>query len=82
MSETAHAEGAPAPDNLLASSKIRKDKLGGISHQTFWRYGRDLNFPEPDVVINRVRYWRESTVDAWVAARTAMVKAKKNGEAQ
>ncbi|HEY1504118.1 MAG TPA: hypothetical protein VGF92_07450 [Stellaceae bacterium] len=78
MSDIAHAERAAMPnDNLLNSSTIRRDKLGDISYPTFWRYGRDLGFPEPDVIINRIRYWRESTVDAWIASRTATAKARK-----
>jgi len=77
MSELAHAEGATAPNPLMTSTPIRENKLGGISYQTFWRYCRDLGFPEPDVVVNRVRYWRESTVDAWIVARTAIAKSRK-----
>ena len=79
MSDIAHADGAAAPKgNLLSSNTIRREKLGNCSYPTFWRYGRDLGFPEPDVIINRVRYWRESTVDEWIATRTAIAKARKN----
>jgi predicted DNA-binding transcriptional regulator AlpA len=83
MSEIAQADGAAVPGGkLLNSTVIRRDKLGDCSYSTFWRYGHDQGFPEPDVVINRIRYWRESTVDAWIAARTAIAKGRRNAEEQ
>ncbi len=59
-------EAAPPPKKLLRSAAV-KSRLGDISSQTLWRYGRDpkLEFPKP-IYICGVRYWEESEIDAFI----------------
>ncbi|MCZ7857065.1 helix-turn-helix transcriptional regulator [Agrobacterium salinitolerans] len=52
--------------NLLNSRQL-KDRLGGITDMTLWRWSRrpDLDFPKP-LVIARRKYWDIRDVDAFI----------------
>jgi predicted DNA-binding transcriptional regulator AlpA len=63
---TASHVGVGLPDDDLLTSKGVRQKLGNISHMTLWRYSKNLRFPPPDKVINRIRFWRRDTVQRWV----------------
>jgi predicted DNA-binding transcriptional regulator AlpA len=54
-------------DDLLSSARV-KAKCGGISSMTIWRLERRKDFPPPDVIINRRKFWRRSTIEGWLAA--------------
>lgn len=62
-------EAATPPKKLLKSAAV-KSRMGDISSQTLWRYGRDvtLGFPKP-IRINGVRYWEASEIDAFIKRR-------------
>jgi predicted DNA-binding transcriptional regulator AlpA len=55
-------------DPLMASADTRR-YLGGISEMTLWRWLQILDFPAPDMTLQRRRFWRRSTVEAWLAAQ-------------
>jgi predicted DNA-binding transcriptional regulator AlpA len=61
----------PSLDDPLLSAKQVCRSLGRISEMTLWRYARDLNFPDPDFVLSRRRFWRVSTVEHWLASQKA-----------
>ena len=65
-------EAAPPPKKLMRSAAV-KSRLGDISSQTLWRYTRDpdLGFPKP-LYINGVRYWEESSIEAFIENRRGM----------
>ncbi|MBP2538133.1 putative DNA-binding transcriptional regulator AlpA [Agrobacterium tumefaciens] len=52
--------------NLLNSRQL-KDRLGGITDMTLWRWQRrpELEFPKP-LVIARRKYWDASAIDAFL----------------
>ena len=58
------SEKASDPDDLLGARAVRD--TFNVSDMTIWRWTRDpvVQFPEPDVVIRRRRYWRRRTIDA------------------
>ena len=58
---------ATTPSKKLLKSTAVKSRLGDISSQTLWRYGRDpaLGFPKP-IYICGVRYWVEGEIDAFI----------------
>ena len=60
---------APPPKKLLKSAAVRQ-RLGDISSQTLWRFGRDpeLGFPPP-LYICGVRYWDASTIENFIEQR-------------
>jgi predicted DNA-binding transcriptional regulator AlpA len=62
------------PDDLLTSAGLRAI-CGGISDMTLWRWTHQRDFPKPDVVINRRKFWRRSTVQAWIAEQVANASA-------
>jgi predicted DNA-binding transcriptional regulator AlpA len=53
----------------LKATQVR-ERYGGISDMTLWRWLRDkeLGFPKPRV-INRMRYWNDSELTEWEHAR-------------
>ncbi len=55
-------------DNLLGSARVRQ-QCGGISNMTLWRLEQKQDFPAPDFVINRRKFWRRSTIEHWLATR-------------
>jgi predicted DNA-binding transcriptional regulator AlpA len=57
--------GTPDRDPLL-DAHATKQHLGNISEMTFWRWGQSLGFPEPNFVIGRRRFWRLSSIEAWL----------------
>ena len=59
-------EAANPPKKLMRSAAV-KSRLGDISSQTLWRYGRDpeLGFPKP-IYICGVRYWEATEIDAFI----------------
>ena len=56
-------------DRLLPDSKVR-ERYGGVSAMTIWRWERnkDLKFPAA-VLINRRKYRSEAELDAFDATR-------------
>jgi len=76
MSETSTAvplkEAANPPKKLLKSAAV-KSRMGDISSQTLWRYGRDpeLGFPKP-IYICGVRYWEADEIDAFIECRQGL----------
>ena len=50
----------------LLSSRGAREYCGDISEMTLWRWTREHNFPLPDVKLNRRRFWRRSSLDAWL----------------
>ena len=57
---------AAHPAKLLKTAAV-KSRLGDISSQTLWRYGRDqeLDFPKP-IKINSVRFWDADEIEAFI----------------
>jgi predicted DNA-binding transcriptional regulator AlpA len=70
----------PERDPLL-DAHATKEHLGNISEMTFWRWGRDLGFPEPDFVIGRRRFWRLSSIEAWLETQGARAPSDGAGAA-
>ena len=62
-------DAATPPKKLLRSAAV-KSRIGDISSQTLWRYGRDpeLGFPKP-IYICGVRYWDATEIDAFIEHR-------------
>ncbi len=54
-------------DNQLIPSKPLREKLGGISDMTLWRWlnNPEIDFPRP-IMISKRRYWRELGIDEWI----------------
>jgi predicted DNA-binding transcriptional regulator AlpA len=55
-------------DPLLESNAVRA-YCGGISTMTLWRWSAEHGFPQPDLILSRRRFWKRSTLDAWITAR-------------
>jgi predicted DNA-binding transcriptional regulator AlpA len=55
-------------DPLLSAKQVC-DFLGRISQMTLWRYHRNLAFPPPDYLLSRRRFWRASSIEAWLATQ-------------
>jgi predicted DNA-binding transcriptional regulator AlpA len=68
LSRQAVVVGAPDPNDLLNSAAVRQI-AGGISDMTLWRWTRERGFPQPDATIARRKFWRRSTVQAWIEAQ-------------
>jgi len=58
------------PNDLIPARRV-KQKCGGVSDMAIWRWARECDFPAPDMVIGGRRYWREASIDAWLAAQAA-----------
>ncbi|MBX4858760.1 transcriptional regulator [Rhizobium leguminosarum bv. viciae] len=56
---------------LLASRDV-KERLGGVSDMTIWRWQHDpeLDFPKPAVVRKR-KYWAAAEIEAFIERRRA-----------
>ena len=70
MEAKAAVTARPSSDDLLTSAQVRAT-CGNISEMSLWRWTRTLGFPKPDRVINRRKFWRRSTVEAWKARDTS-----------
>src|SRR5712671_1378208 len=57
-----------SPDDLLTSTGV-KAAIGGVSEMTLWRWSKTFGFPLPDLIVARRKFWRRSTVQAWIAAQ-------------
>ncbi len=57
------------------TAKQVRERYGGISDMTLWRWLRDpnLQFPKP-IVINGRRYWRWDKLDAFDDAQAASME--------
>ncbi len=57
--------------NRITTKQLRQ-RIGGASDMTIWRWANDenLNFPKPIRIQNR-RYWDEDEIEAWFKARGA-----------
>jgi len=55
----------------LTTTQVRQ-RYGGVSEMTIWRWRRDpeLNFPQSKPIRKR-HYWRVSDLDAWDQQRAA-----------
>ncbi len=51
---------------LIPAPALRRQL--GVSEMTIWRWLEAGQFPPPDVVMNRRRFWRVSTVSTWMEA--------------
>lgn len=60
----------PLPTDLLNSATVRRI-LGGISEMSLWRWSSTRNFPRPDLIIARRKFWRRSTIERWVDSQIA-----------
>jgi predicted DNA-binding transcriptional regulator AlpA len=61
-------------DIALIPAPLLRRKLG-VSEMTVWRWLAAGRFPEPDVVVNRRRFWKVSTVSSWMVANRPGSKA-------
>ena len=61
-------ETAAELDPLLSAKQVC-EFLGCISQMTLWRYSRNLGFPQPDYLLSRRRFWRASSIEAWLATQ-------------
>jgi len=61
------------PERLLAARAVR-DRLGGVSDMTLWRWVRDGVLPAPSKIRHR-NYWSEAAVTAVVHGAAPKVKA-------
>ncbi len=59
---TVDEESILSDDDILLNSRLVRKSRGDCSDMTLWRHIKAGIFPPPDVVINRQRYWRKSTV--------------------
>jgi len=50
-------------------ARTTRQYVGGISEMTLWRWTELLDFPAPDFIIGRKKFWRRSTIDAWLDTR-------------
>jgi predicted DNA-binding transcriptional regulator AlpA len=60
----------PVTNDPLLDSRAVCGHLGGISLMTLWRFGKDRDFPPPDLRIGqRRRFWRLSSIDRWIESQ-------------
>jgi predicted DNA-binding transcriptional regulator AlpA len=64
MQEQLQPNDLPGSDPLVGSGVIRKE-IGGVSAPTLWRWIRQGKFPQHDIKVNNIRFWRWSRVLAW-----------------
>ena len=71
-------ERAATSNNKLLKSAAVKSRMGDISSQTLWRYGRDLTlgFPKP-IYICGVRYWEAKEIDAFIELRKGLESCRR-----
>jgi predicted DNA-binding transcriptional regulator AlpA len=55
----------PGADPLLDSTRVRL-YCGGVSEMTLFRWIQKRGFPPPDLRVGQRRFWRVSTVEAWI----------------
>jgi predicted DNA-binding transcriptional regulator AlpA len=58
------------PDRLLKQAAVLA-RVGDVSRSTLYHWRLRGEFPKPDRTISARPYWRESTVDAWIATSKA-----------
>jgi hypothetical protein len=58
-------------ETLLTSAQVRA-RVGNVSTMCIWRWTRDerVQFPAPDVVINKRKYWYAGTIRQFNAGRS------------
>jgi predicted DNA-binding transcriptional regulator AlpA len=66
---TAPQAGGGLLDPLLTTKAVRRD-LGAVSDMCLWRWTRKRGFPAPDLVLGNRKYWRRSSIEAWIAEKT------------
>jgi len=56
-------------ERLLTATQV-KERFGGISDMSLWRWSRDpaLGFPVP-IIINGRKFYREAEIRAWELSR-------------
>jgi len=57
-------------DPLLDARRTRK-YCGEVSDMTLWRWTETLGFPPADFIIGNRRFWRLSSIEAWLARQEA-----------
>lgn len=59
-------------DEEMLTAKQTRQRYGGLSDMSLWRWLRDpdLKFPKP-MIINSRRYWRRADLTSWERGRTA-----------
>ena len=64
------ASDLPRPMAVYLKATQVRERYGGISDMTLWRWLRDkeLGFPKP-CRINRMRYWSDSELTEWERVR-------------
>ena len=67
----------PADDDTLLTSAQVRAQAGGVSSMCIWRWTRDprVMFPEPDVIINKRKYWMAGTIRQFKARVATKVAA-------
>jgi hypothetical protein len=58
-------------DETLLTTAQTRVQVGGVSTMCLWRWQRDprVNFPAPDMTINRRNYWYVGTIRRWKASQ-------------
>ena len=54
-----------------------KEKLGGVSDMTLYRWQRDRGFPKPIMLGGVTKFWNVDEVDAWMGADAETEPVKK-----
>jgi predicted DNA-binding transcriptional regulator AlpA len=65
-------------DPLLDARRTRK-YCGDISDMTLWRWTETLGFPPADYTIGNRRFWRLSSIEAWLARQEAGLSSDRPG---
>lgn len=79
MSKTSPTESSPASSSSSTGAESGSDYLPakkvwqryGVTDMTLHRWVRSRQFPPPDLIINRRRYWKHRTLDAHDASKGA-----------
>jgi predicted DNA-binding transcriptional regulator AlpA len=62
------------------NAKHMREYVGRVSEMTIWRWTRKHDFPPPDIIIDKRRFWRRSTLDAWLTRMSAMPREAEHTE--
>jgi predicted DNA-binding transcriptional regulator AlpA len=71
MAKPDNRDHVPADPAALLTSALVRQHLGNVSEMTIWRWTYERDFPRPDVIIARRKFWRLRTIEAWIAAQRA-----------
>jgi predicted DNA-binding transcriptional regulator AlpA len=67
--QTASPARIAADDEVLLTAQQVRERLGGISSMTLWRWlGSDtVRFPQPTMRVNKRRFWSAGSIRRWLA---------------